>query len=115
MPTYTIKIQAADKITVQDTGEHLLSVLFDIVTPELDAEGKEVVDTEGKTQFTVVQTARHGFPLDTPPETVQAELREVLSTYVTDADNTARNAEFAAKDAQADATIADIVGKEISN
>ncbi len=103
MPTYTIKVLSAEKIIVQDTGEHLLSVLFAISKKE-EEKNEEVV-----------YIARHGYPLETTPEALEIELQKTLSTYVTDSTNAARNAEFAEKDAQADATIADIVGKEISN
>lgn len=105
--TLSIKVVDARKIRVQETGEMLLSVQFEIISTTPVDGGEPIVE--------VVHTARHGFPLDTNSEQLTAELQKVLATYVTDSENAARNAEFAAADAQADATIEDMIGKEISN
>ena len=98
MRTTHIKIRAADKITVQETDEQLLSVLFDIM------QGDQVV-----------QTLRQGFPLDITEDALTVELQQVLSTFVSDAENTARNATIDAANEQADETIAAVIGKEIIN
>jgi len=95
---YTIKVQAADKITVQDTGEQLLSVLFEI------RSGEEVL-----------KTVRHGFPLGITVQDLELELQSVLAAFTKDTETAEATAEFAAQDAQADETIAEMVGKEITN
>lgn len=101
--TYSIKIIAADKLTVQDTGEHMLSVQFNI---EGLADGEKTAE--------VVRTVRHGFPLGTTAEEIEAELAGVLAAFVKDTQTQDATAEFAAQDAQADETINEIVGKEIT-
>lgn len=97
-PTYTISIIAAEKINVQESNTNLLSVQFSIQADRVD-----------------VQTLRHGFPLDTTPETVNAELQKVLETFLSDKANAERYAVSDAENAQADETIAAIVGTEITN
>lgn len=94
---YSIRITDAEKMTVQDSGEHLLSVLF-------------TVSKDGEP----VRQMRHGFSLDTTVEELEAEAAKLLDTFVRDTENGERTAEFAAKDAQADKTIAAMVGKEIT-
>ena len=81
----------------QETGEHMLSVLFAI------SEGGEVV-----------QRMRHGFPLGITVETLEGEATKALNTYVSDVENGIRNAEFEAQNGQADDTIAAMVGREIT-
>jgi hypothetical protein len=76
----------------------VLSVQFDI---EKDGE--------------VITTMRHGFLLDTSVADVEAELQKVLDAYIQDAETAESKSEYAKADAQADETIAEIVGKEISN
>jgi predicted mannosyl-3-phosphoglycerate phosphatase (HAD superfamily) len=95
---YSIRILSADKLTVQDTGENLLSVQFNIES----ADGA------------VITTQRHGFPLDTTPEQVEGELSAVLAAFVKDTATQEASAEFAAQDAQADQTIQEIVGMTIT-
>ena len=84
--------------TVQETGEQLLSVLFNIF------EGNKIV-----------HTARHGFPLDIGAEALEVELKRELDRFAADEKSAAHSAEFAAKDAKADATIAAVMGREIKN
>jgi hypothetical protein len=98
MPEYSIKIQSAEKITVQDTGEHLLSVLFDI------QRGDEVM-----------RTARHGFPLGITVKELELELQGVLAAFIKDTETSEATADFEARNAQADQTIAELIGKEITN
>lgn len=95
---YTIKVQAADKMTVQDTGEQLLSVLFDI-----------------KRDDEVVKSARQGFPLGITVNELEMELQGVLAAFIKDEETAEASADFAALDAQADATIASIIDREITN
>jgi hypothetical protein len=94
----SIKIQAADKITVQDTGEQLLSVLFEIRSGEK-----------------VLKTGRHGFPLGITVPELEAEMQAILAAFTKDTDTAEAKAEFEAMDAQADETIAEMVGIEITN
>jgi hypothetical protein len=102
---YSIKVRAIDKVTVQDTGENLLSVQFDILKfpkePDQDPE--------------VVRTGRHGFPLGVTVTELELELKGVLAAFVTDTETAEASAEFTAEDAQADATIAAMLDKEITN
>jgi len=98
MPKYTIRITAADKLHVQESDTTILSVQFDILRDD---------DT--------IETLRHGFPLDTSGSDVESELQKVLDAYIQDAQTAESKAVYAQADAQADATIAEIVGKEISN
>lgn len=95
---YAIRVTGADKVTVQETSETLLSVQFEITG------GDEVI-----------QKMRHGFPLDISEEDLTAELQQVLATFASDEENTARNAAFDAENEKADATIAAVIGKEITN
>jgi hypothetical protein len=95
---YTIKIAAAEKMRVQETGEHMLSVLFNILK-----EGELVVEM------------RHGFPLETSVQFLEIAARSILALYISEKDRDERNAEFNAQDKQADETIAGAVGKEITN
>ena len=98
---YSINILSAEKLTVQDSGEHLLSVQFNI-------EGTQ----DGETQ--VISTQRHGFPLDATTEQIETELAAVLAAFTKDTQTQEATAEFAAQDAQADETIGQIVGKKIT-
>lgn len=100
--TYSITILGAEKLTVQDTGEHLLSVQFNIM------------GAEGGDDPQVISTQRHGFPLDSTPQQVEAGLEAVLAAFVQDAQTKEASADFAAQDAQADATIEEIIGKQIT-
>lgn len=97
MSEYTIKVVAADKLHVQDSDTTILSVQFEI-------------KRDGET----IETRRHGFPLDASPENVETELQTFLEAYVRDIQVAESKAEFAAANAQADETIAEIVGKEIT-
>lgn len=91
-------ITAAEKIRVQDTGEQLLSVLFEIRRDKEDGSGYEKL-----------HEARHGFPLGSTAEYVRGELDKALATYNSDEAGRIRNAENDAANAQADATIADLL------
>lgn len=94
---YSIRVQSAQKITVEHTGEEILSVLFNIM------QGDQVV-----------LTSRHGFSLDTSVEDLECALQKELARFTSDQANAERSADSDARDAQADATIAGIVGKEIT-
>lgn len=122
MPKFTIKVRAADKLQVQDSGEWLLSVQFDILTNVEYALTEEDIlkpEYEGKQQGDIVEvpevvaTMRHGFPLDIIPGELQGELQGVLAAYEKDSNTAEATAEFAERDAQADETIAAILEKEI--
>ena len=95
---HTIKIAAAEKMQVQETGEHMLSVLFEI------SKGGEVIAQR-----------RHGYPLGTTVQQLEDAARAELALYTSEKERDERNAEFNAKDKQADETISSAVGKEITS
>ena len=95
-------ITDVSKGRVQDTGEEFLAVKFDLVEPATE-EGKEP---------TLISQHNHGFPLDTPAETIEADLAKFCEAYETDAANAVRNAEVEARHAKADETIAKLTGNK---
>lgn len=95
---YSIKIEAAEPITVQDTGERLLSVQFQVL---LNDE--------------LVVTRRHGFPISTTPEQLEVAMKAALDTFIAEQETSARIAVTDAENAQASETIAASVGKEITS
>lgn len=97
--TYSIKINSADKLYIQESGETILSVAFDIV------------DEAG----VAASSQRHGYPLDTDAAAVKADLKNVLDAFVSDKEQAERNAVSEAAQAKADETIAAIVGADITN
>lgn len=98
-----IRIIDSEKITVQETGEQLLSVLFEIFEPS---------ETPGADP-TVKATMRHGFPITATAEEITADLKTVLTTYVEEQERAVVNAEAEAVEAQANETIAALAGVEI--
>lgn len=94
---YSITVVAADKVTVQETNETMLSVLFNIV------------DEAG----TVVKTSRQGFPLDIDQDTLNSELAKNINTFVGDTAIAEKSAELEAANAKADKTISAVVGTTV--
>lgn len=93
----TTKIISIEKETVVETNETQLAVLI-----ELSNEAGDVI-----------RTARLGFAIDTPKETLLAELEKYAQAAETDTANAERNAELDAKHAIADETIAALTGKTV--
>ena len=97
-PKYSISVMSAERITVQDTGERLLSVQFQI----LDGSDLGIV-------------RRHGFPIAITPDELEAELKKILVTFIAEKESAERNAKTDAEDAQSDETIEAAVGKTITD
>lgn len=94
---YTSTIIGATKTFLQEDGSQFLDVAFEI------NKGNERLDEK-----------RIAFPLDATPETILEEIGKYVANYAAEAEARIANAERDAIDAQADATIAEIVGKEIT-
>lgn len=91
-------ITSANKSILQEDGSEFIDVAFD------------VVDEEG----TVADSKHLAFPLDTSADDIQKDVAKYVSTYEADLTSKEANKERNAMLAQADATIEEIVGKEIS-
>lgn len=104
MPDFNITIVSADKITVQETGETLLSVQYSIFH----------INDEGVVQGDAVHTGREGFPLGTTEDEVLDAVRKILRAYVKDQRQAARIAKNEEDLKVTDTVIENIVGMEIS-
>lgn len=105
MPDYNITIVDAEKITVQETGETLLSVQYSIFN----------IDEAGELQGNAVFTGREGFPIGTTEEDVLDEMRKILRSYVKDERQKIRNSKIEEKLKVTDEVIVNIVGIQISS
>lgn len=97
-PGYSIVVTSADKLTVQESNETILSVQFDI---RKDGEA--------------VQTLRHGFPLEASEDEIMTALEAVLAAHISDSANAKRNAALEAANKVADETISALIGQEITS
>lgn len=103
MITHTIKIIKAEKITVQEDNTQLISVLFQIIE-DLGDGSAPIVE----------ETLRHGFPVGTPIEDIQAELQRVIETYESDDIVAKKTKQLEIDNEVADATIAGLEGLTIT-
>lgn len=94
---YTSTIISATKTFLQEDGTFFLDVAFEI------NKGDERLDEK-----------RLAFPLETSSETILEAVGKYVANYAAEAEAKIANAERDAAEAQADATIAEIVGKEIT-
>jgi hypothetical protein len=62
----------------------------------------------------VVHDGRHGFPLDTPEETIKEDLQKFLATYIEDQERAQTNEKVEETQKQADETIQNLEGFEIN-
>ena len=95
---YTIKKEKAEKITVQATGEQLISVTFSILD-----ENENVVSVQA-----------HGFSLDTEKDVIDKEIEKAMETFCSDKVITDKIEKVAELNIKADETIGKI-NEEINN
>ena len=104
---YSVKITGAEKLFVQSDGSTILAVDFDV----LQAPAADAAD---QTPVFVVHYS-HGFDLNTTKADIDAYFATFIANYTANAARAVQNAEFDAANATADATIAEIVGINITN
>lgn len=93
----TATIKGVTKVMHQETGKYFLDVRFTL------KNGDEVMNEE----------VSLGFPLDTAPGDIQAELAKYCSTIESDGVVAEQNKAFEEANAKADETIAALVGAEV--
>lgn len=101
---YSIKVTAAEKIYIQAVGQWQLAVDFDVLNQE-DEKSKPVV----------VAHYSHGFELETDEKTIEQSLKDFLTQYEANLVRAEANKEFDQANDKADATIAAVVGLDITN
>ena len=94
---YTSIITSVEKQTLQEDGSMFLDVEFTI---NHDAE--------------VIDTKRLAFPLDTASDVILAEVQAYIAAYEAEQLAKAENEERDAAYAQADATIEELIGQEVT-
>lgn len=92
-PVYSTKITLAELVTVQEDNSELISVQFEILK---DGE--------------VETTLRHGFPIDTEVDAIEAELQNVADTWGVDAELGEKGLALEKAKAKANATIEKLMG-----
>lgn len=100
METFTSTITGAEKTLLQETGEFFLDVAFTIEKTIDDGEPEKIEDK------------RLGFPIDTSADEIKSEIERYTANYEAEAKARIVNAERDAELAQADATIADLLGNK---
>lgn len=104
MPNFNITIVSADKITVQETNETILSVQYSIF--EINEKGEAV----GEAVF----TGREGFALGSTEEEVIEGIRKNLDAFTKDKHNAIRNEAHEEAEKETNEVIESIVGMEIA-
>lgn len=103
MKTYSVKITGAQKLIVQSDESEMLAVDFDVLC---SVDGADP---------TVEAHYSHGFPLATTQADVYAYFQDYVANYTANAQRAEENAVRDEQLAVADATIAAIVGADITN